>query len=63
MTRALEGQAVKARLAAEVSNFKLRAQPFWRLRRRRQIGHELALAKRREEEALRLLSLAKDDEQ
>jgi hypothetical protein len=58
MTRALEGQAVKARLAAEKSRDKLRSQPFWRLRRRRVIGRELALARRREEEALRLLSLA-----
>ena len=48
-------RALKARTDAETYARKLREKPFWRFRRRQALGRALADARRREEEALRLL--------
>ncbi len=53
--RAIEGQAVKARMDADAYTRKLREKPFWRFRRRQRIGKAIANARSREREALRLL--------
>jgi hypothetical protein len=53
--RAVEGQALKARLDAAIYERKLREKPFWRFRRRQAIGKALADARLREQEALALL--------
>jgi hypothetical protein len=55
MRRAVEVRALKARTDAETYARKLREKPFWRFRRRQALGRALADARRREEEALRLL--------
>lgn len=53
--RAIEGQAVKARMDADSFARKLREKPFWRFRRKQAIGKALAKARAQEQEALRLL--------
>jgi len=53
--RAIEGQAVRARMDADKYTRKLREKPFWRFRRRQEIGKALAKARARERDAQRLL--------
>lgn len=56
--RAIEGQALRARMDADKYRRKLREKPFWRFRRRQKIGRALSNARERELEAIRLLNEA-----
>ena len=56
VARAVAVAAIKARAEADTCAAMLREKPFWRFRRRQQLGRALADAREREQEAIRLLN-------